>query len=321
MARSRIKPAAAILILLATALGGLFAAAAWEWRRSDPERLITRPLPQPRDEVVEEYGGEGCLPGRRCLDVTVGFEDAPALRFAVSLPEAAVTGGTPALILAGGFETGREALKYLPDPGPNAVITYEYPVDKQRWKQAGKFGRLIILRSAATTVPRQLALLLGWVRGQPWTDPERISLVGVSLGALLLPAARRIAEVAGEPSGPTIMAFGAVQLNRLVEANLKVEPFWLRAALADLAGLAVRAIEPASHLGAMKGELLLINGSRDKLIPVELARALHALAPEPKRVVMLPLGHLYPGEREVLDRILTISRDWLLELGAVVEVP
>ena len=157
------------------------------------------------------------------------------------------------MILAGGLRTGREALRHVSRPGRNAVIAYEYPLDPARLRQGFLPARIVAARRAALAVPGQLAAVLRWTRTQPWADPERVSLVGVSLGALVLPAAARVAAAHGEAPGPTILAYGGTDLGGILRAALAGDHPWLGAVVGWLGGLGLRALEPAAHLPHLAG--------------------------------------------------------------------
>ena len=185
--------------LLVFGMPSALAAAAW-WLLTeaapDAARYLAGALPTATEARVSAYDEVGCREGRTCLDLELSLSDGSSLRAAVSLPDPLPATALPSLLLFGGFETGRRALALLPDPGRNALVTYEYPVDRALWRDAGPVRRFLIAQRTAHRVPRQLAVLLRWIRTRPWSDPERLTAAGVSLGALLLPAARRLADTA-----------------------------------------------------------------------------------------------------------------------------
>jgi hypothetical protein len=304
------------VLLLAASLGLLVG-----WLRlddqSDPERLIERPLPDITAAAVLPYAGAGCGESRLCQDVILDPAAERPVRIAVSLPEDAGPAPLPAVILVGGLRTGREALKLLPELGRNAVITYEYPLRRDHWRRGFLPIRIVAARAAALAVPGQLAAVVRWTRTQPWADPDRVSLVGVSLGALVLPAAQRAAAAHGESLGPSILAYGGTNLFDILRANLARDPPWLGRGAAWLGSLGLRALEPAFHLPHLAGEFLLINGRDDPRIPATSAAGLDRLTPEPKEIRILATGHFDATDRKLLDEILAICRSWLTRRGAL----
>ena len=172
------------VVALLALTGGLVAGWLLLDGQGDPDRLIEAPLPDITSARVEPYAGAGCSADRRCQDVTLDPEAERPVRIAVSLPRDAAREPLPAVILAGGLRTGREALAHVPDLGRNAVITYEYPLRRDHWRRGFLPAQIAAARAAALAVPRQLAAVVRWTGRQRWADPDRVSLVGVSLGAL-----------------------------------------------------------------------------------------------------------------------------------------
>ena len=302
--------------LLALSLGLLVGWLRFD-EQSDPDRLVAAPLPDVTVATVLPYGGAGCGASRLCQDVILDPAAARPVRIAVSLPEDTGPAPLPAVILIGGLRTGREALGLLPDLGRNAVITYEYPLGRDHWRQGFLPLQIVAARAAALAVPGQLAAVVRWTRTQPWADPDRVSLVGVSLGALVLPAALRSAAAHGEAVRPSILAYGGTGLFDILSANLARDRPWLGRSVAWLASLGLRALEPAAHLPHLEGEFLLINGRNDPRIPATSAADLQRLTPEPKEVRLLGAGHFDADDQELLGQILAICRSWLISRRAL----
>jgi hypothetical protein len=285
--------------------------------QGDPDRLIEAPLPDVTSATVEPYAGAGCSADRRCQDVILDPAAERPVRIAVSLPRDAGGEPLPAVILAGGLRTGREALAHVPDLGRNAVITYEYPLRPDHWRRGFLPAQVAAARSAALAVPHQLAAVVRWTGSQRWADRERVSLVGVSLGALVLPAARRTAAAHGESLGPSILAYGGTDLGAILHAALADEDPWLARLAAWLGGMGLRALEPAAHLPHLAGAFLLINGREDARIPPRSVARLHQLTPEPKEIRFLSAGHFDADDQALLEEVLALCRSWLVERGAL----
>ncbi len=67
----------------------------------------------------------------------------------------------------------------------------------------------------------------------------------------------------------------------------------------------------------LKGEFLLINGNGDRRMPAETVERLQRLTPQQKTIVTLDSDHMMPGNQALMDRIVDISRRWLIERKAV----
>ncbi len=77
----------------------------------------------------------------------------------------------------------------------------------------------------------------------------------------------------------------------------------------------IRPLEPRFHVQALTGEFLVVNGKLDKQIPFAKALEFQALVPEPKTVINLNEGHMHRRKPELTQKLIIISRDWLLERG------
>ncbi|NKB57446.1 MAG: hypothetical protein GKS00_14060 [Alphaproteobacteria bacterium] len=195
-----------------------------------PDALIRDPLPLYRQAAATVTPDDE---GKRDIqDVRLVDPDNNAVTFSVSLPKGRLADDTgeklPTLVVISGFRSARHNLAHIPEPGPNAIISYDYPYASREWKEASTIGRILIARRVAFRLPNDVAGLIAWVRRQHWAAPNRISLVGVSLGAVALPVINRRALATGQTTGPSVMAYGGVDIQALAAANLDISPGWLR---------------------------------------------------------------------------------------------
>jgi hypothetical protein len=237
---------------------------------------------------------------------------------AVSLPTPMPDAPMPVLVLLGGHRTGRDSIAYVPRPGRNVLVGYDYPIDrhlKLRWSLLPELPRL---RRRLLSVPGQVAGLIAWLGNQDWADRERISLLGFSLGALYLPAVHRVAGRQGLALGPAIIAYGGADLPALVRNRLAHEPVWRRGVAAWLVGLLLRPLEPAEHLPHLDGEFLLLGSAdADRFIPPHSAALLQRLTPAPKTVITLEGGHIGGRRTALTESIVAAARAWLAARGAI----
>jgi dienelactone hydrolase len=224
----------------------------------------------------------------------------------------------PVMILIGGFDTGRHIVDHVTDPGANVVIGYGYPdIGLLKAGNRPTILRLFTAQRDAHRVPAQIAELATWAVSQPWVDRDRISLVGVSLGAVLAPAAAHAMNAAGVSPSAVVLADGGAGIASMIEVNLRhVTGFW-RGPAAWLLGTALRRIAPERHLSYLRGNLLLVHASSDRFISPAAAALLDHLAPNPKTVVTLPGDHVGPGEPAVMAILIATVRGWLLKVGAI----
>jgi hypothetical protein len=283
----------------------------------DPVDLLSMRVSEVEKVVVASRSLDTLLGERRIvenLDLVRGRGDTVSL--VVSLPAPLPDHPIPVMIILGGLEVGEKTLEFIADQGPNAYVAYRYPYDPVQWRERAKMTQVPVIREAVLSVPGQVSTMLRWVREQSWADADRTSLLGFSLGALLLPATYRVAARAAPPSPPAVLAYGGTDIHMLLDAYLDVRPAWLRSALARLAQLAIRPVEPGLHAPNMEGgPFLLINGSRDEQIPRASYLALQRLVPEPKEVLMLDEGHMHPRRVDLTRRIVDLTREWLADEG------
>lgn len=260
---------------------------------------------------------------RTLLHVTLEGPDVGLVRFVVSLPDPLPRGRLPLVLVLGSLRGGsgavREVSEVAGDPGPNAVVGYDWPLPRRVPEGIELARRLPELRRLVLSVPGQVDALLAWAARQAWADPERVSLLGFSLGAFVTPAAQRLVEARGARVGWTVLAYGGSPIGDVIAGHPGVRPAWLRPALGAGADLLLRPVEPALHLPRLRGRFLVMGAASDRLIARETALRLEALAPQPRTVIRVEGDHMGvgPTRRELLATVITLARGWLVEQGAI----
>ncbi len=312
--------AIALLSLSAIVLGLVLVAAGWlVWLGNrDPMVLIDREVPAYSLVAHEAYTVTSKGEERLLRDLTFAAEGAAPIRITVSLPAGAAVERLPVLVLLGGLKSGRGSLERMPALGRNAALAFEYPLSFEvQDKSASILGRLRTGYNAVLETPGQLAFVLGWLRSQPWADPARVSLLGYSLGAIFVPVVNHKAKREQVPVAASIMAFGGASLGSIVANVLDLGSDVASWGMVAAVDALVRPVEPAFHLPALVGEFLLVSAAADEIVPATSARLMRELTPEPKTIVLLPGEHIDPRDQAVLDRVVSISGDWLREKGVV----
>ncbi len=283
----------------------------------NPIQALGKGIPDVQVGRVRSYPVQ--LPGevREYRDISLIVAEGDSIQITVSLPGNIPAGGLPVLIILGGLEIGRESLKYIPRQGQNVLIAYQYPYSPHYWYEDASIRQIPLIRRAVLRVPRQVLAVIRWAKQQPWFEGRRVSVLGYSFGAMFVPAIYHLAAARQMTIGPGILAYGGADIAEMLRANLRFLPSVSRRLVATFAAAAIRPIEPALHLPRMQGEFLVINGRRDHQIPRKCWQKFQQLIPEPKTVIILDEGHLHPNKPELTRRLVEISREWLLERGAI----
>lgn len=239
-------------------------------------------------------------------------------------------GRLPVIILLGGAPEGRQALTYMPPVGDNVVISLDWPMPVPDDLPRGwdLVPSALDLRTDILSAPGQVSAVYFWARSQPWADPDRISLIGVSLGALVAPAAQFLIQeqTEGQPLAATLLAFGGAGIEDMVQSNptlAKAPAFidrpWAIDALGWAAGRALYPIEPAEYLPKLRGQFMVVNASADGVIPASAVERLTNLTPAPKDTLTIDGGHIGPDPEtpRILRTLSAVATGWLVGQGVV----
>lgn len=220
----------------------------------------------------------------------------------------------PLVVLLGGHRTGRNAVDLLGAPGPIVVAALDYPYDgperPRGWRQS--LVAIPAARRALMDTPPAVWLALEWLLVQPWVDPTRVELVGVSLGVPFAAVAG-----AGEPRfGRVWLIHGGSDNRAWLEHNLrsKVESDWLRHLASGLGYLLAHGptLEPARWVPRIAPRPVIVIGAReDRRLPATLVEQLHTAAGVPKELIWTDGGHIDrrpEAVRQLLDVVRTRMR-------------
>lgn len=249
------------------------------------------------------------LPTREYENITLETNEFGEIKFSISLPKD-IKKDENVLILLDGLETGKKSLTYIPHPPNYVIIGYEFSKNLQRLKKKSVFLHLPSTRKAVLDVPFKLLGIVKWVEKQPWYSKKNIAIIGVSFGAIFVPATYHLAEINHMHLGLGIIAFGGANLYDIFYANLKNYKF-LKAPIAYLAYELFKPIDPVFHLPYIHGKFLIINGTKDKNIPFKSAQKLQELTPEPKTIVNIDTEHMDPEKPIIINKVAEISLEWL----------
>ncbi len=317
---------AGVAIVLVAVLVTVGAVVGWlAWRAAQPPRAVLPAAAGPvtvLDSLAHPDPRPDPRPGRRLVELRLDGGRLGPIGLALSLPAGPPPArGWPVILVLGGLGTGRANLAPIPEAGPNALAGFDWPFLAAPLPPGpAALPHLPKLYRQVLATPGQIAAALDWLAGQPWADPTRVSLLGFSLGALAAPAAQAVAAAAhGRRVGWTILAYGGAPFGALIAAHPALPAGLPARAVGALADLVLAPLQPLRHLPELDGRFLVLGGRTDRLIPAAAARALAAATPDPKDIILFDGDHMGvgPGQRRLLDRIITTSRQWLIDQGAV----
>ncbi|MBI5709150.1 MAG: hypothetical protein HZC42_02445 [Candidatus Eisenbacteria bacterium] len=214
------------------------------------------------------------------------------------------------VVLLGGLVTGDRAALLLPADAPVHVLAMDWPWEGSRRMPVLRMLReLGAIRHAALRSPAVLALGVAAAARQPEADPERVALVGASLGVPPAVAALRLTPV----PRALVLIDGGAGLSAMFRHLLERArwPALFAAPLGALAARLVRPLEPALHAEATRRvRVLVINGDRDEMLPPGAIRRLHASCPGAE-VRWRHDTHLRPRRLDVIAATAREAGEWL----------
>lgn len=223
-------------------------------------------------------------------------------------------GPAPAAVVLGGLGRGRGAVDVaarVVGDAPVVLASFDYPYggdpDPRGWAilGAGLEARPALYRTVAGT-----RLLIDFLARHPRVRPDRIVLVGVSLGGPIAVA------VGGMDPRPAAVAclFGADLPGMLGHAMRPRAGAVAAEALVPLIAWHLAPVDPARYARAIAPRpFLLVGGLGDRRIPVAAIEALAQAAGPGARTVWLQTPHPDPAASEWLRLGAEAVRSWLTE--------
>jgi hypothetical protein len=218
---------------------------------------------------------------KRPLSASVADGSAPRVR-------------RPAVLVLGGYVTGRDAVRLIPESRGAVVAAMNYPYGGERRVD----GLRILLevpaiRRAVLDTPPAVMLAIDYLSSLPDVDPTRIEGVGVSLGAPFMviagaldPRLGRVWSIHGSGG-----SYGPLAAN--LRRSIRFAP--ARAAVAGLASLLVSGprLAPERWVGRIAPRpFVMLNARDDEQMPQPFVRRLYDSARQPKQIIWVPGGHV-----------------------------
>ena len=239
--------------------------------------------------------------GEHYVDQEVRLESSRGLtvEMTVRVPLLPSDSPRPAVLLVGGHRTGREAARLVSDSHGAVVAALSYPTRIRKIRDLDDF---FAVRRGITDTPAAISLAMDYLRERAEVDPERIELVGVSLGAPFVcvagsrdPRFRRVWAIHGGGSPERLLAhalreeIGWAPLRRWVARSL------------TLASLATLLAPEDWVAGISPRPFVMVNARGDERIPAECVELLYAAAREPKELLWIDGNHVDPDETQLVQ--------------------
>ena len=200
----------------------------------------------------------------------------------------------PLVVLLGGHNTGRDAVKLIPATRGAVIAALSYPYrGEHRVKGLEVLRYVPAIRDAVLDTPPAVMLALDYLLARPDVDHRRAEGVGVSLGAPFMVIAgaldARLTRVwaihgSGGSYGP---------LDRNLRRSIPNAP--ARAAVAGVASLLISGprLAPERWAGRIAPRpFVMLNARDDEQMPRPLVDRLYASARQPKSMIWVPGGHV-----------------------------
>jgi pimeloyl-ACP methyl ester carboxylesterase len=221
----------------------------------------------------------------------------------------------PVLLILGGLRTGRKNIEYIHGTRGIILLALDYPYGgKITQMSAWEFIRWIpeIRRAVINTIPATMSAI-DYLLSRGDVDPERIIVIGGSLGAFFVPAH----AAADDRTAAAVMIFGAADIQGVLSSMTEI-PRPLAKPAGWLGGVLVSPVEPLKYMESIPPRpLLIISGTEDSEIPVECSLLLHEAAREPKTIKWMETGHVTIRDTEFHEMIKRELVDWLVSEGLV----
>jgi cephalosporin-C deacetylase-like acetyl esterase len=257
-------------------------------------------------EMTESVDG-GIVQQRVSLRASTGLTvEARLVRPAVA-PGATL----PVIVVMGGEGTGKNAVDLVGEPQGIAYLALDYPYEGDQELDAfwESLNAIPGIQQAFLDSPPAMSLAVDWAEQQSWFDPDRVELVGASLGVPFTAVAgaldSRFTRVwllhGGAENVPWVMHVG----------RRYVENTFLRGALTRLALLLVygNSFETLDWIPEIAPRPLIVVAARDDdFVPPEAQQPFveAAAASDHIEIVWTEGRHIRPTRREELQQLLDV---------------
>ncbi|HUP19604.1 MAG TPA: prolyl oligopeptidase family serine peptidase [Gemmatimonadota bacterium] len=250
--------------------------------------------------------------GDLVMDYTLVSDTGFTVRVRVRTPSDLATGERrPAVLLVNGLRTGIRAAEVPTSTGGAVMASVAFPYDGptrdlSTWQWIRHFGEI---RRGLIDTPSALLLAAQYLYSRPDVDPDRVTIIGVSLG---VPFATAAAATDHRLAGAALIHGGGDLRRLLLAAYGDDRPGYVaEPAAAILAGV-LAPLEPVKYVDDIAPRpVLVISATGDERIPRESVLALYEAARRPKKMVWVESTHVAASEREIIDDLMGHVLEWM----------
>ncbi len=265
--------------------------------------------------AVRDSTGIAVLPdGSTVTEVTLVSDTGFRTRARVRSPGLRDGVRRPAIIILGGYKLDRTVID-VPDTTGGVILAsagYPYDVRHRPTGIAWLWGAFTV-REAMLDTPPSILLLAQYLYTRGDVDPERVTILGASLGApFALAAAATDRRIRG-----LVLLDGGGDIARMMTPVLEGHvPDPLVPVVARAVAVLLAPLEPTRYADALAPRpLLMLNASGDEQIPRASSLALYEAARQPKRIVWRETHHIALSERDVVESLMDETLVWMREQG------
>jgi len=216
----------------------------------------------------------------------------------------------PVLLLIGGQRTGKDAVDLAGVQPGVALVAIDYPYAGNRDPE-GFWSSLAIapdVQRAFLDTPPALSLTVGWLLEQPWVDPNRVEIIGASLG---VPFAAVAGAIDPRVSRVWLLHGGADNVSWVSHAGRKhIGNDTLRRLVARMALLLVHGPSfdtPEWIRETAPRPVVVVAARDDDYVPAEAQAPFVELAKLPHVELLWTEGlHIGPGRNNELQQLLDV---------------
>ncbi len=299
------------LILLAAAL--VLVVGLWRYQTRDYRPVFSR-VAGTLIQVRDSTGIGRAQDGKQLTEVTLISDTGLEVRLRVRALGERTGIRYPAALLVGDIETGRKTAD-VPHESENLILaSIDYPYHGPQWPRGWQWVRYFTaLRRGFLDTPPALLLAAQYLYTRDDVDPERVSIIGVSLG---VPFATATAATDRRLSGAALLHGGADIRRMAYYAYADGGPAWVMNGLAIATALVVAPLEPAKYAGEIAPRpTLVVNATDDTRIDPQAGDRLQRAVRQPKQVVWHEAGHVRRSETEIVAELMQMTLDWMAANG------